>query len=308
MEKRKIGSLQVSLVGMGCNNFGRKLDAQGSAAVVHAALEQGINFFDNADMYGATLAEEYLGRALTGRRGEAIIATKFGMKIDHQRPGGGRPEYVRSSLEASLRRLGVDCIDLYQFHQPDPTVPIEETLGAMSDAVRQGKVREIGCSKFSVAQLREAQAAVRPGAARFVSVQNQYSVLHRDAEREVLPECARLGLAFVPYFPLESGLLTGKYRLGLPAPEGTRLAEKRWAERFGGEERLRTVEALLRFARAHGHTLLELAFSWLASRPAVASVIAGATTPDQVRLNAEAPVWRLSEDELAQIEAIARPA
>ncbi len=304
MERRRIGSLEVSAVGIGCNNFGRKLDAAGSATVVHAALEQGINFFDNADTYGGTLAEEYLGRALKGRRGEAIIATKFGMRVDEQHAGGGQPEYVRRALEDSLRRLGVDCIDLYQFHQPDPKVPIEETLGAMNDAVREGKVREIGCSNFSAAQLREAQAAVRPGAARFVSVQNQYSLLHREPEREVLPECERLKIAFIPFFPLESGLLTGKYRIGQPAPEGARLTEKRYADRFGGEDRLRTVEALIRFADSRGYTLLELAFSWLLARPAVASVIAGATTPEQVRLNAEAPVWRLGVEDLAQVEAI----
>ncbi len=198
-----------------------------SARVVHAALDAGITFFDTADIYGSTQSEVFLGRALAGRRDSAVIATKFGMKIDAGREGA-RPDYVRRAADDSLRRLGTDRIDLYQLHQPDPAVPIADTLGALEDLVRAGKVREIGCSNFSAAQLRDARAACEPGAAQFVSVQNELSLLKREAERDVLPECGRLGIKFLPYFPLASGLLTGKYRRGEPAPEQTRLSQG-WA-------------------------------------------------------------------------------
>ena len=201
-----------------------------SARVVHAALDAGITFFDTADIYGSTQSEVFLGRALAGRRDSAVIATKFGMKIDAGREGA-RPDYVRRAADDSLRRLGTDRIDLYQLHQPDPTVPIADTLGALEDLVRAGKVREIGCSNFSAEQLRDARAACEPGAAQFVSVQNELSLLQREAERDVLPECGRLGIKFLPYFPLASGLLTGKYRRGEPAPEQTRLSQG-WAARF----------------------------------------------------------------------------
>ena len=214
METRRIGSLEVSVVGLGCNNFGWRVDADASAATVNAALNAGIDFFDTADMYGAGASEEFLSRALGPRRNRVSIATKFGLKVDEQRPGGARPEYVRQAAEDSLRRLGTDRIDLYQLHWPDAEVPIADTLGAMNDLVRAGKVREIGCSNFSGEQLRAAEAAVRPGSARFVSLQNQYSMLHREPEADVIPECVRLGLAFLPYFPLANGLLTGKYRRG----------------------------------------------------------------------------------------------
>jgi aryl-alcohol dehydrogenase-like predicted oxidoreductase len=231
MDTRRIGSLDVSVVGLGCNNFGWKLDEAATAAVVHAALDAGIAFFDTADIYGDTRSEVFLGRALGKRREHVVIATKFGMAVDDQRRGA-RPEYVKQACEDSLRRLGTDRIDLYQLHQPDPSVPIQDTLGALNDLVRAGKVREIGCSNFSVEQLREAEAAVRPGAAPFVSVQNEYNLLHRDPERDVLPECRRLGMAFLPFFPLASGLLTGKYRQGQAPPEGSRLATvERFAKR-----------------------------------------------------------------------------
>jgi aryl-alcohol dehydrogenase-like predicted oxidoreductase len=302
LDTRRIGSLDVSVVGLGCNNFGWKLDEQATAAVVHAALDAGITFFDTADIYGGTKSEVFLGRALGKRRDEVVIATKFGMAVDEKRRGA-RPEYLRQAAEDSLRRLGTDRIDLYQLHQPDPDVPVAETLGAMNDLVRDGKVREIGCSNFSADQIREAEAAVRPGAVRFVSVQNEYSLLHREPEREVLPECERLGLAFLPYFPLASGLLTGKYRRGRPAPPGSRLAS---GGRYGNvnERSLHLVEALLRFAESQGHTLLDLAISWLLARPSVASVIAGATSPEQVRMNADAAIWRLSATDLAEIDAL----
>jgi aryl-alcohol dehydrogenase-like predicted oxidoreductase len=288
---------------VGCNNFGWRIDYDATAAVVHAALDAGITFFDTADIYGATRSEEFIGRALGARRDEVVIATKFGMAVDDQRRGA-RPEYVKQAAEDSLRRLGTDRIDLYQLHQPDSSVPIQDTLGALNDLVRAGKVREIGCSNFSVEQLREAEAAVRPGAARFVSVQNEYNLLHRDPERDVIPECRHLGMAFLPFFPLASGLLTGKYRQGQPLPEGSRLATVERFAKTATDRNLAIVESLLQFATLRGHTLVELAMSWLASRPTVASVIAGATSPKQVKLNAAAVNWQFTAEELAEIDAI----
>jgi len=305
VETRHIGSLAVSVIGLGCNNFGGRLDRDGARSVVAAALGAGVNFFDTADMYGETRSEELLGQALGARRGEAVIATKFGWRLDDRRHGA-RPDYVHRAAEDSLRRLGTDRIDLYQLHRPDPETPIADTLGALDELVRAGKVREIGCSNFSAAQLREAQAAVRDGAARFVSVQNEYSLLVREPEREVLPECERLGLAFLPFFPLASGLLTGKYRRGAPELTGTRLAgTSRLGGRFLNDRNRAVADSLADFAASRGHTLLELAFSWLLSRGVVSSVIAGAMTPEQVRANAGAAGWRLTPDELAEIDRLA---
>ncbi len=304
MRKRKIGSLEVSVVGVGCNNFGTRIDAAATAEVVGAALDAGIRFFDTADVYGRGLSEEYLGRALGPRRGEVVIATKFGGAMDEQRRGA-RPEYVRRAAEDSLRRLGTDYIDLYQIHRPDPEVPIADTLGALEELVRAGKVREIGCSNFSAEQLREAEAAA-PGGARFASVQNEYSLLHREPEAEVLPECERLGLAFLPYFPLASGLLTGKYRRDRAAPQGTRITEGGWRADVLTDANLERVEGLIGWADSRGSTVLELAFSWLLARPAVASVIAGATSPGQVRSNAAAAGWKLTDAELAEVDAVLR--
>ncbi len=301
METRQIGSLSVSVVGLGCNNFGRRLDAGRTAAVVQAALDAGITFFDTSDIYGGTRSEEFLGRALGRRRNDIVLATKFGMEVDEQRTGA-KPAYVRQAVEDSLRRLGTDCIDLYQLHQPDPTTPIADTLGALDELVRAGKVREIGCSNFSANEIRTAGEAAGPNAARFVSVQNEYSLLQREPERDVLDECRRAGLSFIPYFPLASGLLTGKYRHGQPPPQGSRLQSQFGKEPFT-EENLLLVEELLRFADSRGHTLIELAVSWLASRPTIASVIAGATSPEQVKTNAAAG-WRLTDTELAEIDAI----
>jgi aryl-alcohol dehydrogenase-like predicted oxidoreductase len=303
MQHRRIGSLQASLVGLGCNNFGRRLDERRTAEVVAAALDAGITFFDTADMYGDTLSEQHLGRALAGRRSKAVIATKFGWELDQERKGA-HPDYVRRAAEDSLRRLGTDYIDLYQLHKPDPGVPIGDTLAALDELVKAGKVREIGCSNFSAAQLQEAKAAVRQGAARFVSVQNEYSLLHREPEREVLPACERLGIAFLPYFPLSSGLLSGKYRLGRPAPVGARIGSAGRFSELLSEQSLNRVEALIAFAEKRGRTILELAVSWLASRPQVASVIAGATSPEQVRANAAAADWPLKGDDLAEIDRI----
>ncbi|OFV99157.1 MAG: aldo/keto reductase [Acidobacteria bacterium RIFCSPLOWO2_02_FULL_61_28] len=303
MEKRRIGSLEVSVVGLGCNNFGSRVDADTTAKVVEAALDAGINFFDTADIYGGTKSEEFLGPLLKPRRNEVVIATKFGMPVDERRRGA-KPDYVRRAVEDSLRRLQTDRIDLYQLHQPDPETPIEDTLGALDDLVRAGKVHEIGCSNFSAEQIREAEAVVQKGAARFVSVQNEYSLLRRDAERDVLPECERRGIAFLPYFPLASGLLSGKYRRGQAPPAGSRLVAWERFRKVLTDQNLDTVESLLQFATARRHTLLELAISWLAMRPAVASVIAGATQPGQVKSNAAAAGWRLSAAELAALDAI----
>jgi len=307
MEKRFIGSLAVSVVGLGCNNFGSRLDADATAKVVHAAIDAGVNFFDTADIYGKTLSEEYLGKALTQRRKEVVLATKFGMPVDETRKGA-RPEYVRQACEDSLRRMGVAQIDLYQLHRPDPDTPIVDTLGALTELVRAGKVREIGCSNFTTEQLKEAEAAFKPGAVRFVSVQNEYSMLKRDAGLSVLPECQRSGTAFLPYFPLANGMLTGKYRKGQPTPEGRlKEAQLKNNERFAkivNDHNFAIVEALIAFAIRHGHTMLELAFSWLLQHAPVASVIAGATSAEQIQANAKAASWKFKLAELAEIDKI----
>jgi len=304
MDSRAIGSLRVTVVGLGCNNFGRRVDAEGTDRVVGAALDAGINFFDTADIYGGTRSEELLGHALGVRRREVVLATKFGMRVDERRRGA-RPDYVRRALEDSLRRLGTDYVDLYQLHEPDPDTPISATLEALDALVREGKVREIGCSNFSAEQIVEAHEAAGYRAARFASVQNEYSLLHRDPEIGVLPECARLGLAFIPYFPLASGLLTGKYQRGEAPPPGTRLSAGGLRERFLDEPRLEAAERLRAFAESRGHTLLELAFGFLLAHPPVASVIAGATRPEQVAANVAAAGWRLTEEELDEVDGLA---
>ncbi len=303
MQTRKIGSLSVSVVGLGCNNFGGRLDAEATARVVHAALDAGVNFFDTADIYGGTKSEEFLGQALKGRRDQAIIATKFAGKVADGKEGA-RPEYIRQACEDSLRRLGVDCIDLYQQHRPDPNTPIAETLDALNELVAEGKVREIGCSNFTATMLRDAEAAVKPGAARFVSVQNHYSMLKRGDEADAIPECGRLGLAYLPYFPLANGLLTGKFRLGHAAPEGTRLGPGGWANNQLTDDRLAVAEKLIAFAESRGHTVLELALGWLLSREVIASVIAGATSPEQIRANSTAASWVISEEDLKGVDGI----
>lgn len=301
MEKRQIASLSVSVIGVGCNNFGRRIDEAKTTEVVLAALDAGINFFDTADIYGGTKSEEFLGRALGSRRQDVIIATKFGMRIDDERRGA-KPAYIRQAVEDSLQRLGTDYIDLYQLHTPDASVPIADTLGALDELVKAGKVREIGCSNFSVAQLEEAENAVKDGAAGFVSLQNEYSLFKRESENGVLAFCAEKNIGFLPYFPLASGLLTGKYRLGQAFPENTRLAGR--TDDVLTEENLKRVEALAQFAEKRGHQLLELAFSWLLARPMVSSVIAGATSAAQIQANAAAGDWKLSTDDLAEIDTI----
>jgi aryl-alcohol dehydrogenase-like predicted oxidoreductase len=302
MERRRIGSLEVSVVGLGCNNFGWRIGKQATNAVVGTALDNGINFLDTADMYDTGQSEEYMGEALGSRRHEVVLATKFGFSMGEGKSGAS-PAYVRQALEASLLRLRTDRIDLYQLHTPDPATPIADTLGALDDLVKAGKIREIGCSNFSVDQIREAEAAVKPGAARFASVQNHYSLFHRAPEADVLPECKRVGLAFIPYFPLANGLLTGKYRKGKPLPENSR-GKDAWGPSVFTDRNLDIVESLIRFASSHGHSLLELAVSWLAAHDAVVSVIAGAKTPEQAKTNAGAAGWRLSKAELAEIDEI----
>lgn len=298
METRKIGRLKVSKVGLGCNNFGSRIDEGETAQVVAAALDQGINFFDTAEIYGGTLSETFLGRALGSRRKDVIIATKFGYESGEVK-GGASPENIVRACEGSLRRLGTDVIDLYQLHVPDPEVPIAETLGALDQLVKSGKVREIGCSNFDAAMLREAAETAE--GAQFVSVQNEYSLFRREAEEEVLPECERLGIAFLPYFPLASGLLTGKYRMGAPLPESRRIKEG--SERLS-DSNLELVEKLLAFAESKGHTILELAFSWLLSCPQVASVIAGATSSEQVLANSKAGDWVFTAQDRQELDAI----
>jgi aryl-alcohol dehydrogenase-like predicted oxidoreductase len=309
MESRKIGALAVSAVGVGCNNFGARLDEARTREVVDAALDQGINFFDTADMYGGGKSEELLGRILGARRRHVIIATKFGNEMPGQ-GRGARPEYVRRAIDSSLKRLGTDYVDLYQQHVPDPDVPLAETLGALDDLVKTGKVREIGCSNFSVEELRDARRAsgVRRGSARFVSVQNEYSLLHREPEDGVLDECEQQGLAFLPYFPLMAGLLSGKYRKGQPIPEGTRVATNERYRKLLTEENLDKVEALTAYASSRGHSLLELAFSWLLAHRVVASVIAGASSAQQIRMNASAADWTLCPQDLDEIDEVLRAA
>jgi len=300
MQTRNIGSLEVSVVGLGCNNFGWRIDAKASAKVVEAAIASGIDFFDTADRYGNGSSEEFLGRALEGRRDLVIIATKFGMEMRKDQQGAS-PQYVRQAIEASLRRLRTDRVDLYQLHQPDPKIPIADTLGALDELVRGGKVREIGCSNFSVEQIREAAKAAK--GARFVSVQNEFSLFHREPEKGVLQECEKQGMTFLPYFPLANGLLTGKYRVGKKPPEGSRAAEG-FGPKIFTKTNLEIVDALIEFAETRNHTILELAFAWLLSHKPVASVIAGASKPEQVRANAKAASWRLSSDDLREIDAI----
>ena len=309
MKHRKIGNsdLQVSAIGLGCNNFGfvAGMDVEASRKVIDQAIESGINFFDTSDSYGTS--ENILGEVLGERRKKIILATKFGSKRNAlgEKSGASRG-YILAEAEESLQRLRTDYIDVYQIHYPDPGTPIEETLRALDDLVKSGKVRYVGCSNFSAPQLQEAEnAAARHSVKHFVSSQDEYSLVVRNIEREQLPLIERLGMSELPYFPLASGLLSGKYRKGHAAPKGTRLGEKQGlADRYHTDANLEKVEVLQRFAEERGHTLLELAFSWLLSRKTVASVIAGATKPEQVVANARAGEWVLDNDEHARVDEI----
>ncbi len=303
METRKIGSLEVTVIGLGTNNFGFGMPAEAVPAVVEAALDQGINFFDTADIYGAS--EALLGETLGKRSEEVVIATKFGSPVaGEDGTGGAHPEYVRRAADASLRRLNRDYIDLYQLHRPDPETPIEDTMGALAELVAAGKVREIGCSNFSAAQLRAAEKAAGSGP-RFASVQNNFNLLNRGDEQDVLPTCRELGIAYLPFFPLASGLLTGKYQRGEQPVEGTRL--HRWGDRgtrMLTDETFDQIDALTDWVQGHNHTLLELAIAWLLAKPEVASVIAGATKPAQIAANVAAAGWSLSPEDVDAVDAI----
>jgi aryl-alcohol dehydrogenase-like predicted oxidoreductase len=294
------GGPEVSVVGLGTNNFGGRIDYEQSLAVIDAALDAGVTLIDTADIYGQGASEEHIGRALEGRRDDVLIATKFGKPMD-ERPEErrGNPDYVQWAVESSLRRLRTDVIDVFQMHEPDLVTPLEETLGALNDLVAEGKVRWIGSSNFSADQLEAAEEVSRgAGFHRFVSAQNEYSLAVRGAEEDVLPACERLELGFLPYFPLASGLLTGKYRRGEEATEG------RLAGRTIPDERWDRVEALERYAKERGVSLLEVAVGGLLAMPAVTSVIAGATKPEQVRANAAAGVWEPAEEDLAVLKAL----
>jgi aryl-alcohol dehydrogenase-like predicted oxidoreductase len=306
METVAIGDtdLRVSRVGLGCNNFGpmigKGLDAAAAKAVVDAALESGITFFDTAEIYARGVSEEMLGAALAGRRDDVVIATKFGMLKEPGAPADGSAEYIAGAVDRSLQRLGTDHIDLYYYHRPDKVTPIAETLAGLDAVVRAGKVRYIGCSNFSAEQLREAdEISQANGLARFVAVQNEYSLLVREVEEDVLPACRELGVGLVPYYPLASGVLTGKYERGESAPDGTRLA----LGLRGGTEAIDFdfLDQLTAFAQERGHSLLDLAIAAIASTPGVSGVIAGATRPEQARANGAAGNWTLSADELAAI-------
>jgi aryl-alcohol dehydrogenase-like predicted oxidoreductase len=284
-----------------------RIDQEQTTAVVHAALDAGITLFDTADVYGGQQSEVLLGKALGDRRHEVVVATKFAMPTGPGPYGaGGSRRYVAQAVEASLKRLGTDYIDLYQMHRPDPDTPIEETLSALDDLVTAGKVRYLGNSNFSGWQIADADWTARSrGLGRFVSAQNDYSLLERRVEAEVLPACERFGLGMLPFFPLASGLLTGKYRRGEPPPEGTRFAA--WSARsatFMTEANFDRVERLSAWVRKTDHTLLELAFAWLLARPAVASVIAGATSPAQVTANVATADWVLTPDEISEVSAL----
>ena len=309
MKRRKIGrsDLDVSVIGLGCNNFGFVADmgVEASRKVIDKAIDSGINFFDTSDSYGTS--EDILGEVLGERRKKIVLATKFGSKRNAlgEKSGASRG-YILAEAEESLRRLRTDYIDLYQIHYPDPNTTIEETLRALDDLVKSGKVRYIGCSNFSAGQLQEAEStAAEHSLKTFISSQDEYSLIVRDLEREQLPVIEKYGLSELPYFPLASGLLTGKYKKGHAAPKGTRLGEKQaLADKYHSEANLEKVELLRKFAEDRGHTLLKLAFSWLLSHQPVASVIAGATKPEQIEANAKAGDWELKTDELMQIDEI----
>ncbi len=308
MEYRPLGELRVTLVGVGCNNFGMRLDADQTKRVVDAAIDAGITYFDTAESYGQGMSEEYLGRALGARRSQVVVASKWGHTASlAEGEHGGDPAQIRRRLDATLRRLGTEYVDHYQLHRPDPDTPAEVTLGCLAELRQEGKVREIGCTVFTAAQLVDAHcAATEHGLRPYASVQNHYSVLTREAETDgVFAACDELGMAFVPFFPLESGLLTGKYRRGKDRPDGSRLAL--WGDRadnFIDDEKLETVERLIAWTEARGHTLLDLAMSWHTSNPLVASVIAGVTSQEQIDTNVAAATWALTPADRADVDAV----
>ena len=306
MKLRNLGKsgLRVSLIGLGCNNFGGRMDLDASRTVIHAALDAGITLFDTADVYGNRGASEsVMGQILGDRRKDIVLASKFGMAMDDGEKKGASRRYIMAAVEASLKRLKTDWLDLYQVHRHDPLTPIEETLRALDDLVHQGKVRYIGCSNFSAAQVIEAQLTARHlGLDAFASAQDEYSLLNRSLDGEHLLVLERYGLGLLPYFPLASGLLTGKHRRGAAAA-GTRLTTPMFSS-FMSDANFDIVEKLEAFVTARGHTMLELAFSWLAARPTVASIIAGATKPAQIEANVKAADWALTPEDMAEIDTI----
>jgi aryl-alcohol dehydrogenase-like predicted oxidoreductase len=312
MEYRRLGNsgLQVSLAGLGCNNFGMRIDAAQTRTVVHRALDEGITLFDTADIYGNRgQSEDMLGKALENRRHEIVLASKFGMAMgDGPYKTGGSRRYIMAACEASLKRLGTDYIDLYQIHQPDPATPEEETLAALDTLVRSGKVRYIGSSNYAGWQVADAAwIAKARGWAPYVSAQNHYNLLNRAVEHDLLPACRYFGVGILPFFPLASGFLTGKYRRGEEPAQGTRFAAmRRLADPLMTEANFQTIDKLDDFARKHDHPLLELAVGWLATQPEISSVISGATSPEQVTENAKAVTWRLTPEEMAEVNKITR--
>jgi aryl-alcohol dehydrogenase-like predicted oxidoreductase len=309
MDIRNLGrsGLRVSLVGLGCNNFGGRLDLAATRRVVDRAIDAGITLFDTADSYGNRGGSEtLLGEVLGNRRHDIVLATKFASPMnDAQTMKGASRRYIMRAVEASLTRLKTDWIDLYQMHWPDPLTPIEETLRALDDLVHQGKVRYIGCSNLTAWEIADAAwTAKHHGLAPFISAQNEYSLLVRDQSAPILPALERYGMGLLPYYPLASGLLTGKYKRGEPLPPGRLQSVKMWNERFLTERNWTIVESLERFAADRGHSLIELAFGWLAAHPAVGSVIAGATAPEQIDSNVAAAGWKLSDDERAAVDKI----
>jgi aryl-alcohol dehydrogenase-like predicted oxidoreductase len=312
MQRRTIPAcgMEVSVVGIGCNNFGGRNDAEQTKAIIHKALDLGITFFDTADIYTRMSngsSETMLGQFLGERRKDIILATKFGLPFngDMTKRGASR-RYIISAVEASLKRLRTDWIDLYQLHKPDASTPIEETLRALDDLIRQGKVRYVGCSNFAGWQIAEAEFTARElGINRFVSNQSEYSLLNRQVEGEVIPALSRYGLGFLPYFPLASGVLTGKYRPGQAKPAGTRLSSPgELADHFLRDDYIALADQLRVFAEARGHSLLELAFSWLAAQPVIWSIIAGASSPDQLEQNVTAAGWAMTKDDLGEVDRI----
>ncbi len=314
MEFKNLGNsgLLVSVIGVGCNNFGARASFEKATAVVHKALDLGINFFDTADIYGPRgVSEEYLGKALAGKRTSVVVATKFSGEMgDGPLMRGASRRYIMNAVEASLRRLLTDYIDLYQYHFPDPTTPIEETMQALDDLVHQGKVRYIGHSNFSGWQTAEAHYLAKlEHLTPFITAQNHYNLLEREIERELVPACRRFGLSVLPYFPLASGFLTGKYRRGEAHPAGARLTTNAAAQaRIMTHRNWDLAEKLSALAVSHGHSLGELAIGWLTSQPFIGSVIAGATAPEQVEKNVKAGELRLTPEELAEIDALTKPA
>ena len=309
MELRNLGAsgLRVSVVGLGCNNFGMRIDLESSRAVIHKALDAGITLFDTADIYGGRGGSETaMGQILGDRRKDIVLASKFGMPMDDGEKKGASRRYMMAAVEASLKRLKTDWLDLYQVHQPDPLTPIEETLRGLDDLVRSGKVRYVGCSNYSAAQVIEAQWAARHlNLNAFVSCQDEYNLLKRDLDGERLGVMQRYGLGLLPFFPLASGLLTGKHKRGAAAA-GSRLATEQFSGRFMTDANFDIIEKLEAFVKARGHTMTELAFSWLAARPMVASVIAGATKPEQIEANVKAAGWTLTPEELAEIDQLTK--